>query len=434
VDTDWWVRERAIDALAAIGDSRAVPVLIKALDKDTHTRLVAIRALAELGAVNAVRDILPHLEDPEMSVRKQAIQALATLTDDYHAHEARQAINNAAEGGDHEVKDAAEAALDAINRRLGRSGGLAMAGTEMSAPPPEDTDEVKAPKEPSSAELIGDPSELPPGTMLGNRYQLIKKIGRGAFGTVLLFEDTVVNEQVILKFINPQFSADKNVGQRFVHEIRYARRITHENVIRIHDFLNFGSAAAISMEYFASHTLGDELKAGKPLAWPHARKLLLQITSGLAAAHRAEVVHRDIKPGNILIDDSGLVKVVDFGIAAASGNAETRLTRTGMVVGTPAYLAPEQVLGKPIDNRTDMYSLGVIMYQMLAGHPPYKGEDAMSLMYQHVQGQATPLHVANPEVSKTLSAIVNKAMAVDPDKRYQTMDDLHDRLAMIPAE
>jgi serine/threonine-protein kinase len=105
-----------------------------------------------------------------------------------------------------------------------------------------------------------------------------------------------------------------------------------------------------------------------------------------------------------------------------------------MVVGTPAYLAPEQVLGKPIDNRTDMYSLGVIMYQMLSGHPPYKGEDAMSLMYQHVQGQATPLHVANPEVSKTLSAIVNKAMAVDPDKRYQTMDDLHDRLAMIPAE
>jgi serine/threonine-protein kinase len=435
-DSDWWVRERAIDALGSLGDARAVPVLVKSMQKDPHTRLVAIRALGEMGAVNAIRDILPHLSDSEPAIRKQAIQTVALLADDYHAHEVREAIRKAIEDADSEIRDAGEEAIEAINRRLGKSGDLAMAGGGSGSmrPPPEDTEEVSRPSSPPTGSNFVDPTELEPGTVLGDRYQLIKRIGRGAFGTVVLFEDTVVNEKIILKFINPQFAADKNVSQRFVHEIRYARRITHPNVIRIHDFLTFGKAAAISMEYFPGHTLGDELKNDQPIEWRRARNILLQITAGLAAAHNVDVVHRDIKPANILINNDDLVKVVDFGIAAASGNAETRLTRTGMVVGTPAYLAPEQVLGKPIDNRTDIYSLGVIMYQMFAGRPPYKGEDAMSLMYQHVQGTATPLHIANPDISKTVSAIVHKAMAADPAKRYQTMDELHERLAMLPTE
>jgi serine/threonine-protein kinase len=434
-DSDWWVRERAIDALGALGDARAVPVLVKAMAKDPHTRLVAIRALGEMGAVNAIRDILPYVNDAEAAICKQAIQTLSLLADAYHAHDIREQMLTAIETGDSEIRDLAQDAINAINKRLGKSGDLAMAGSGGGPrPAPEDTEEVSRPTNPPSGENFFDPGELQPGTVLGERFQLIKRIGRGAFGTVVLFEDTVVNEKVILKFINAQFSADKQVTQRFVHEIRYARRITHANVIRIHDFLLFGKAAAISMEYFPGHTLGDEMKNETPIEWSRARNILLQITAGLAAAHEVDVVHRDIKPANILINNDDLVKVVDFGIAAASGNAETRLTRTGMVVGTPAYLAPEQVLGKPIDNRTDIYSLGIIMYQMFAGQPPYKGEDAMSLMYQHVQGTATPLHIANPEISKTVSAIVHKAMAADPLKRYQSMSELHERLAMLPTE
>ncbi len=275
---------------------------------------------------------------------------------------------------------------------------------------------------------------MAPGTVLADRYELIKDIGKGAFGTVQLFNDRLLNEKVILKFINPQFASDRNVTRRFVHEIRYARRITHHNVIRLHDFLTFGDAAAISMEYFPSHTLADELKDDTPMPWSRAREILIQITSGLAAAHKADVVHRDIKPANILINQDSVVKLVDFGIAAITGNEDTRLTRTGMVVGTPTYLSPEQVMGKPVDNRTDIYSLGIIMYQMFTGKPPYQGDDAMSLMYQHVQGDAKPLHLVNPAISKTLSAVVKKAMAVDPDKRYQSMDELRERIEMLPTD
>jgi len=164
------------------------------------------------------------------------------------------------------------------------------------------------------------------------------------------------------------------------------------------------------------------------------RNIIDQITKGMDSAHKEGVIHRDMKPANILINEEGLVKVVDFGIAAAARNSETRLTKTGTLVGTPTYIAPEQVLGKPVDNRTDIYSLGIIMYEMLSGKPPYQGEDYMSLMYQHVQGGAPLLYTVNPKISKTLSAVVAKAMATEPDKRYQTMDELRQRVELLMQE
>jgi len=451
-DSDWWVRERAIDALGSMGSDKSLPLLYKALKKDEHTRRAAVRALGQIGNRGAIKELVPMLRDPDETVRKETLQALAALSSESHAHKLRVAIEAAMADYSQELLDLANEALRAIDKRAGGSGGSMYAGapetqmvrrfdeagvateTGLTSPGMDAPAPVSTPS-PAGADIsLAQPEKLPPGTILSDRYKLIKPIGKGAFGTVMLFEDKVLDERVIMKFINPQFASDENVRKRFIHEIRYARKVTHPNVIRIHDFLSLGDAAAISMEYFPGHTLGDELKKGDSISWNHARSILLQITAALAAAHKEEVVHRDIKPANILINQEGLVKLVDFGIAAASGNAETRLTRTGMVVGTPTYLAPEQVLGKPVDNRTDIYSLGIIMYQMFAGKPPYTGDDAMSLMYQHVQGNAEPLYKVNPEVSKTLSAIIMKAIAKEPEKRYQSMDELHDRLALIPED
>lgn len=440
-DKDWWVRERAIDALASIGNPEAVPALLKVLQNDPQVRPVTLRALATIGDKRAIPRILPYLKDEDTTVQKSALHALSELTDKDQAPKVQAAIGELVEHADVTVRRLAQETLGEIQARIGTPGpaapsthGRVPAGTADTGE--HALGEAAAPggEAGRSVRNIFNPAELESGMLLADRYRVVKRIGKGAFGTVVLFHDEVVSEDVILKFVNPQFSSDPVIHQRFVHEIRFARKITHPNVIRIYDYLSFGECSAISMEYFPGHTLADELRSNEPMGIKRFRDIILQITAGLGAAHEAGIVHRDIKPANILLDEDGLVKVVDFGIAAAAGNAETRLTRTGMVVGTPTYLAPEQVLGKPVDNRTDIYSLAVIMYQMLAGHPPYKGEDAMSLMYQHVQGNATPLYVVNPSITKTLSAIVQKAMAVDPDKRYQSMEELRAQIDKLPVD
>ena len=181
-------------------------------------------------------------------------------------------------------------------------------------------------------------------------------------------EDTVVDERLILKFLNPSISQDEEMMQRFVHELRYSRKITHPNVIRIYDFLHIRGNYAISMEYFPSHTLGGEVSDGKPLALRRAVRLGMDVAKGMTVAHQVGIVHRDLKPANVLINDEGVVKIVDFGVAAAQHQGDTQLTKTGYVIGSPKYMAPEQILGKKVDERADIYSLGVIMYEMLTGY------------------------------------------------------------------
>jgi serine/threonine protein kinase len=193
-------------------------------------------------------------------------------------------------------------------------------------------------------------------------------------------------------------------------------------LIRIHDFLTLKKSYAISMEYFPSHSLSDELKQGS-LSLKRGLKIVWDICRGLSAAHQVGVVHRDIKPPNILINDSGLVKVVDFGLAALS-HADARLTRTGVLLGTPTYMAPEQVRARTIDARTDIYSLGVIMYEIFTGRPPYVADDPMAILFQHVEGNPTPPRQLKPDMPPAVEAIILKAMWVDPAKRFQSMDDL----------
>jgi serine/threonine-protein kinase len=378
----------------------------------------------------------------------------------------RPYIQQSAAGADDTVVRAANKALAKLDGRLSPSGrytatataisttptptpGPAATAARTSAPSPPrntsgtstartllvegpDQDAVAAaPPAPETPSF--DLAALQNGDMIEGRYKFIQKIGKGAFGTVVLVEDTVVEERLILKFLNANVASDEEMLKRFVHELRYSRRITHKNVIRIYDFLYVGGGYAISMEYFPSHTLGAEIANERPMRPKKAVNYAMDICIGMQVAHQQGIIHRDLKPANILINEAGLLKIVDFGVAAAAKSGDTQLTKTGYVIGSPKYMAPEQILGKKVDERADIYSLGVIMYEMIAGSPPYSRGDHMSVMYQHVQGKAQALHEVIQTVPRTLSDIVSKTMQVDKAKRHASMEELRAALEAVAA-
>jgi serine/threonine-protein kinase len=262
--------------------------------------------------------------------------------------------------------------------------------------------------------------------LLDGRYRVVQRVGRGGFGTAILVEDLVVNEAIILKFLHASLAEDERVIKSFIRELRYARRITHENVIRIYDFLSVSGAYAISMEYFPSHTLAAE---ALPLPLPRGLKIMDAICQGMSVAHHTNIVHRDLKPQNILLNDDDLVKIVDFGLAAGVSSADSRLTQRSAHMGTPTYMAPEQARGGAIDTRTDIYSLGIIMYELFTGQQPYIGQTPLEIIFQHVEGKPTMPRDLVPDLPSVLEAIILKAMAVLPEDRFQDVDTLRASLA-----
>jgi serine/threonine-protein kinase len=482
-DKDWWVSERAVDALAEIGSKRAVPRLIEMLDTTPAKSLpVVVRALGRLGDYKVIDSVLPLLSREEKDIRLEVINSLAKLADERRLEHIRVQIQTQSTAAEQTVAQAALRALSDLDSRFSVSGSrlsstqnrppdmaprdrpaaatqapgtLQMAAPQ--APPPRARVEVPpaarppAPAPPpqsaqaaartqlmseqevqravKEAEKMAGPQKLDiqtlkPGDIIEGRYKYVERIGKGAFGTVLLMEDTVVDERLILKFLNPNVSEDEEIMKRFVHELRYSRKITHHNVIRIYDFLFIQGNYAISMEYFPSHTLGSEVVGEKPMPLQRALGFGIDICTGMEVAHAVGIVHRDLKPANVLINAEGLLKIVDFGVAAAQREGDTQLTKTGYVIGSPKYMAPEQILGKKVDQRADVYALGVILYEIMCGVPPYARGDHMSVMYQHVQGKARPPRDINPGLPPGLPEVIMQAMSVDKDKRYQTMPDL----------
>jgi serine/threonine-protein kinase len=436
-DADWWVCERAVDALGEIGSKKAVPRLVEMMKSNPKSIPSVVRALGKIGDTGSTAIVLAALDRPETDVRIEAMSALVRLADDRNIDPLRAKIAPLASLTDQSVAGAAIRALTELDARFGGSGSMpaagrtaAQAGADAQRTLLMESADVSAIMKQAEAQARLDIATLKPGDVLEGRYKYIERIGRGAFGTVLLMEDTVVDERLVLKFLNPNISTDEEMMQRFVHELRYSRKITHPNVIRIYDFLQIRGNYAISMEYFPSHTVGAEVSDGKPLALRRAVRFGVDIAKGMAVAHGVGIIHRDLKPANVLINDEGVVKVVDFGVAAAQHQGDTQLTKTGYVIGSPKYMAPEQILGKKVDERADIYSLGVILYEMLTGTPPYHRGDHMSVMYQHVQGRARPPVELNPALPQALSDVVMKAMAVDKEKRYASMDEL--RVALEP--
>ena len=453
-DSDWWVRERAVDALSKIGDSKAVPKLEMMLGKDSKTDTVVIRALGKLGSHKHISKIMPLLQRPEREIQVEAIKALTQLTDDTHADSIRGLFRKIQQSPDATIINVATKALKDLDARYSETvleenvrakkiaahtktlllendelDKLLSAQAEQIAEAAKPEDAAEAPV--AVGEPILDISKLNPGDVIDGRYKYIEKIGKGAFGTVLLMEDEVVDEQLILKFLNPNVSSDEEMMKRFVHELRYSRKITHRNIIRIYDFLKLQGCYAISMEFFPSHTLSGEIPDNKPMDIEKLLRFSRDIAAGMTVAHQAGVIHRDLKPANILVNEEGLLKIVDFGVAAAASSGDTQLTKTGYVIGSPKYMAPEQILGKKVDVTADVYSVGVIMYEMATGIPPYSRGDHMSVMYQHVQGKAKHCQEINPEISDELADLIVKSMSVDKSKRFQSMDELTDALDAI---
>ena len=428
-DKDWWVRERAVDALAEIGSRAALPALIQMLAvSDARSLPTVVRAIGKLGDGAQLTRLLPLLDHSAKEVRLEAITALTRLVDESSAEQVRARLDvMGATVADPTVSHAALRAVEDLDSRFSSRAMAVRDGAARMAEPARtllvDRSELDGVLKQSREQQRLDITALKPGDVLEGRYKFVQKIGKGAFGTVLLMEDTVVDERLILKFLNPNVSQDEEMMKRFVHELRYSRKITHRNVIRIYDFLFIRGNYAISMEYFPSHTLGNEVNE-KPLPMQKAVRYATDIATGMAVAHQSGIIHRDLKPANLLIDDQGLLKIVDFGVAAAQREGDTQLTKTGYVIGSPKYMAPEQILGKKVDERADIYSLGVILYEMVTGEPPYHRGDHMAVMYQHVQGKARPPIEVNSAVPPGLSEIVMKSMAVDKSRRFQSMDEM----------
>lgn len=458
-DSDWWVRERAVDALTKIGSPKALPKIESMLGANPKTDTVVIRALGKIGNASHIAKIVPMLQRPDREMQVEAIKALANLADETHAETVRKLLKKIQQSEEHTIINAADTALKSLddrysetvveqNIRAEKIGGntktllvdnqdlekLLQAAKEASAVAQADGDGEIVPA--VSPDVAAAPTALPildienlsPGDVIDGRYRFIEKIGKGAFGTVLLMEDEVVDEQLILKFLNPNVSSDEEMMKRFVHELRYSRKITHRNVIRIYDFLFLQGCYAISMEYFPSHTLSGEMPDSKPMDLKKALRYSKDMATGMTVAHQAGVIHRDLKPANILVNSEGLLKIVDFGVAAAASSGDTQLTKTGYVIGSPKYMAPEQILGKKVDQTADVYSIGVIMYEMVTGIPPYSRGDHMSVMYQHVQGKATHCQEINPDLPDEYAELIVKAMSVDKSKRHQSMDELTEAL------
>jgi HEAT repeat protein len=447
-DSDWWVRERSIDALSKIGGPKALPRLLELLGKDAKTDTVVIRALGKIGNQTHIKTLVPMLNRPERDIQVEAIKAIAALADESHAETVRVALRKIKQSDEPTIINSADKALKNLEARFSEAVLAENVRAEkigahtktmllekeeleklLSAQQPDDeaakdpTSTVPA-TTPATTMPILDITKLNPGDVIDGRYKYIEKIGKGAFGTVLLMQDEVVDEQLILKFLNPNVSSDEEMMKRFVHELRYSRKITHRNVIRIYDFLHLQGCYAISMEYFPSHTLTGEMPNSKPMTMKKALKYSRDMAIGMSIAHLAGVIHRDLKPANILVNEDGLLKIVDFGVAAAASSGDTQLTKTGYVIGSPKYMAPEQILGKKVDETADVYSIGVIMYEMTTGIPPYSRGDHMSVMYQHVQGKAKLCQEINPEIPDEYAAIIAQAMSVDKTKRQQSMDEL----------
>ncbi|MGZ8878444.1 MAG: protein kinase domain-containing protein [Candidatus Aminicenantales bacterium] len=263
---------------------------------------------------------------------------------------------------------------------------------------------------------------LSDGVLFAGRYLVIDEIGKGGMGSVYRVHDTKVGEEVALKFINPEIAVDKKAVERFRSELRITRRITHLNVCRMYDLSEEGASLFITMEYIPGEDLGNMIRRLGQLPVEKGFDIAQQVCEGLAEVHRLGVVHRDLKPKNLMIDREGNVKIMDFGLARTEQGV--RLTEVGHAVGTPCYMSPEQLNCETVDQRSDIFALGVTMYLMLTGVLPFKAESTLTLALEHKTHRPVNPHALNARIPDDLGRIILRCLEIDKTARYSSAQEL----------
>lgn len=260
------------------------------------------------------------------------------------------------------------------------------------------------------------------GTMLGNRYELIEKIGEGGMAVVYKAKCTILNRFVAIKILKPEYSNNKEFMEKFRREALATASFSHSNIVNIYDVGSEGNINYIVMELVNGKTLKEYIRENAPLSSEATLKISIQIAKALECAHKNKIIHRDIKPHNILINEDEVIKVTDFGIAKATSS--DTITHTNKVIGSAHYFSPEQAKGKIVDNRTDIYSFGIVIYEMLTGRVPFDGESAVAVALKHIQDTMVPPKVLVPEVPDSLNNLVIKATQKEVIKRYNNVTEM----------
>src|SRR5713101_608853 len=268
--------------------------------------------------------------------------------------------------------------------------------------------------------------QLKPGSVLAERYEILQLLGQGGMGAVYKARDNELDRIVALKLIRSELAKNPEVLRRFKQELILARQVTHKNVIRIFDLGQSDGIKFITMDFVEGQDLRSLLLEKGKLAPEQAARIMLQICRALEAAHAEGVIHRDLKPQNIMLDASGRVYVMDFGIARSA--YLPGMTQTGALIGTPEYMSPEQGRGEKLTERSDIFSLGIIFYELLTGKSPYYSDTPLATLWKRMQEKATPPVVVDPTLPQALSGIVVKALEIEPEERFASAREMAQQL------